>query len=156
MREYLQSLGTVCILVSLVLRLVPTGNIRRVAGFTGGLMILLAVISPLVRIDPDALAKMISAAVVETQAPEWGVKVANDTLMADIIKSQCETYISDKAMQLGMEVQVQITLSEGGSYPYPTGVELRGRWTPSQKASLQKVIADDLGVPIRRQEWISM
>lgn len=153
-RAYLLSIAAAALLLALVQALLPQGAVKRTATMAGSLLVILAVLSPLARLDYDSLARSISKLQVETESLRTGIEVGNRELMAGIIKQRCETYILDKAEQMGVELQVEITVSEGAGYPYPTAAVLRGAVTEGQRQTLTDYIAENLGIPAEQQEWI--
>lgn len=153
-RSYLLSIAAAALLLALVQALLPQGAAKRTAAMAGGLLVLLAVLSPLARLDYENLAKSISQLQLETETARTGIEVGSRELMAGIIKQRCETYILDKAEQMGVELQVEITVSEGAGYPYPTAAVLRGAVTEGQRQTLTDYIAENLGIPAEQQEWI--
>lgn len=153
-RAYLLSIAAAALLLALVQALLPQGAVKRTATMAGSLLVILAVLSPLAKLDYDSLARSISKLQVETESLRTGIEVGNRELMAGIIKQRCETYILDKAGQMGLTLEVEITLSEGVDYPYPVSVTLRGAATEAQKRTLTAYITENLGIPAERQEWI--
>lgn len=151
--KYLISVAAAAMLLSLVQSILPKGPVRRVAGFVGGLLVVLAVLSPVVSVDHDTLAQSIGQLQVETQAIEAGAIRANRELLSDIIKQRCETYIWDKANELGADLEVSVTLSQDDEYPYPVSVVLTGSVTPEQRLRLTENISRDMGISSRQQEW---
>lgn len=153
-RGYLLSITAAALLLALVQALLPQGAVRRTAAMVGGLLILLTVLSPLAKLDYDSLAKSIAQLQMETETMRTGIEVGSRDLMAGIIKQRCETYILDKAEQMGLELRVEITVSSGADYPYPTAVTLQGTAAERQKQMLTAYIVENLGIPAAQQEWI--
>lgn len=148
--KYLLSIASSAMLLSLSQAMLPKGAVRQIAGFVGGLVVILAVLSPVVSIDPDELAQYLSAFSVDLEANG----IADDgQILSDIIKQRCESYILDKAMELGAELEVSVGLYEDAHYPYPVSVVLRGQVTPEQKMRLTEIISLDMGVSPQQQEW---
>ena len=70
--------------------------------------------------------------------------------LAALIRSETETYISDKAADMGLTLRVQVTVEPDGSgVPAPVSVELTG---PRSEA-LSRWLETELGVPTERQVW---
>lgn len=152
-KSYLLSVTAVSLLLALLQAILPNGAVKRTAALAGGLLVILAVVSPLAQLDYDSLAKSIARIQIETEALETGVSVGNRELMADIISERCQAYILDKAEQMGVMLQVEITVSQGTGYPYPTEAVLRGTVTEAQRTALTAYIAENLGIPAESQTW---
>lgn len=156
LKEYLLSVTAACFLLAVVMAVVKQGTIRKLAGILGGLLIILTAISPLLKIDSDAVAEAIWKLELDSESISSGIELGSRTLLCQVISEKCSTYILDKASSLGLEVQVEVRLEESAEVPYPTEVTLRGTWSPAQQRILSDYICEELGVPAERQEWLSM
>lgn len=67
------------------------------------------------------------------------------------ISSACETYILDKARNLGAEICVDISLNED---LLPVSAVIRGEIPQEIQMELQEVLTMDLGIPKENQQWI--
>ena len=153
LKQYLLSITAAALLLSLVMALLPKGRQRRVASFVGSLLLILTVIAPTIRLDPAQLAESLSRLRMEAETMRTGIEIGNREIVAGIIKEQCEAYILDKAASRGVSLLVEIRLSEEGSYPYPTGVTLRGHVLERDREALSVMIEEELGIPKDSQEW---
>ena len=152
-RNYLLSLAAVGLLLALVQALLPKGAVKKTAVLAGSLLLILAALTPLARVNYDDMARSISRIQMEAETMRTGIEVGNRSLMAEIIKQNCEAYILDKAEEMGLALQAEITVSGGAGYPYPTAVTLSGAATAAQKQALTQYIAENLGIPAAQQEW---
>lgn len=155
MREYLLALTTAAILVSMLQSLLPKGSVRRAALFAGGLVMILAVMSPLTEVKENTLSQIIAHIHVEQEAMETGIRTENREILSSIIKERTEAYIWDKAEEIGLSLQVDVKLDES-EYPIPVGVVLIGKFSPEQRRLLTAVIETDLGIQEDSQEWVLM
>lgn len=154
---YLLSVAAVGLLVSLILSLLPEGPLRRSGTFVGSLLLILAVLSPLVKLDADTIAQAIARVRMEAREAVSGVETDNREILAAIIKEDCETYIWDKARDMGLVLEeVVVAVEEGVGYPYPTGVAITAGLAPAQQLALMEWIEETLGIPQEKQEWIAM
>lgn len=151
--KYLLSVSAAAMLLGVVQTILPKGAVHRLCTFAGGLLVVIVVLSPVVDVDYDGLARSIMRAANEAIETDITVFSEDNNLMADIIKQKCEAYIWDKANELGADLEVDITLSENEDNPYPVSVVLVGSATPQQQFSLSACIRDDMGIPPKRQEW---
>ena len=151
--RYLLSVSAVAMLLSVVQTLLPKGAVNRICTFVGGLLIVIVVLSPVVDIDFDGLARSFMRIPNETLQTEVQTFQPENDLLADIIKQNCEEYIWDKANELGADLEVDITLSEDEDNPCPVSVVLTGRASLQQRTALMDCIRADMGIPSQRQEW---
>ena len=151
--KYLISVSATAILLSLVQTILPKGAISKVCSFVGGLLVVIAVLSPLAEIDYDGLARSFMRSANATINAELPAYNRQNELLTEIIKQNCETYIWDKANELGADLEVDVTLSDDEDYPCPISVVLTGKATTQQQYLLKEYIQSDMGIPIQRQEW---
>ena len=152
-RSYLLSVSAAAVLLALVQSVLPKNAVRRVAAFSGGLLLMLAVLSPLVQIKAYELEQMLGQLHPDTKAVQQQAETAVRESLEVLIKQKCEAYILDKAEQLGLTLRVEVNLSDDGEYPEPEQVVLIGSASSLQQQTLRDIIADDLGIPYERQEW---
>lgn len=153
---YLLSVAAAALFAALTQSLLPKGGVRRVAGFVGGLVLILAVVSPLAGLEYADLARSMAQIRIETEQMQTGVHTGNREILSEIIKQRCEAYILEKARNLGLSLEVTVTLEEDGTYPYPAGVILKGSFSQTQRAALTAEISQNLAIPARQQEWIAI
>ncbi len=118
-----------------------------------GLFLSLTIIRPLVHVDiagilPSSAQFSADAQRIVSDAEEF----AQDQ-QADIIKTKSEAYILDKAISLGADLKVQITLSDEDP-PVPCAIQIIGKVSPYAKTQLGQIIERDLAIPKGAQEWI--
>ena len=75
--------------------------------------------------------------------------VQSEALSAGIAE-RTASYISDKAAELGLTVQVRVETEPGADgVPVPARAEVEGPWS----AELSAYMAQTLGIPRERQVW---
>ena len=149
-REWLSSVVAAALLVSVAQSMVPEGSIRKIAGFTGGLILLAVLLQPALRTDLSALHLRFEdyeAAVAERQAE---LEEDQDRALADIIAERTEAYILDKASDLGLEISLRVeTELDQEGLPIPAAVEIEG----PRSEELATYLEEELGIPAERQVW---
>ena len=153
MKGYLFSLTAAALLSALVLALVPEGSVRRTVQLGCGLLLALTALSPLLKLDYDAIAKQIAEIRLDTETVRTGVEVQNRELQARIISEQAAAYIWDKAQELGLSVSVDVSIEEDGAYPYPAAVQILGQFTEMQRQNLARYIEENLAIGKEQQTW---
>lgn len=152
-RTYLLSVAAAALLPAVAQAILPAGAVKRTLTFCGSLLVLLAVLSPVAKLEASDMAEALSKFHLQTEFTETGVEVRNRALMEEIIIRQCREYILDKAAAMGLSPEVEITLRDDGGWPYPAAAVLRGTASPVQKAQLTRWIEENLGIPAAQQEW---
>ena len=92
---------------------------------------------------------------LEQDAARTGVEVKNRELVSAIIKEKCETYILDKAAELGLALTAEVTVGGEAVYPYPVSVQLTGTPNAEQKLQMQRYIERELAIAKEEQTWSS-
>lgn len=150
-RSWLTSIAAVTMLLAVIQTLVPEGTFRKLTGFTGGLLLLAALLQPVLRTDLGRLRLDFSdySEAIEERTAE--LSAAGKEELTGIIAGQTAAYILDKADALGLVVTVRVETEPGvdGETPVPASVELTGPYS----RELADWIALELGIPAERQVW---
>ena len=149
-QAWLTAVVTVTLLLSVVQTLVPEGSLRKIAGFTGGLLLLAVLLRPVTEIDLSGL---------DTEMEDWArtigerqeeLSAEQEEALASGIAERTASYISDKAEELGLEVKVRVETETGGDgVPVPVRAEIDGPWS----GELSSYMAETLGISRERQVW---
>ena len=130
-------------------QLCPEGAGKNAVRFTGGLLILLAILSPLVRLSPDELFP---------EMPDYRETVANlklelsqrsERTLSEGIAEQLAAYIEDKAYGMGIEVEASVTVTTRDGAVVPESVRLRGGYSEA----LAEWIVSELGIAKEKLKW---
>ena len=152
-REYVLSVtaaAILCALISAILKSGPNGKLIRILC---SVVLAVTILKPLLgkRLDDLRLDSLIPGEEVKDAIAD-GKAYAHDA-MAGIIKDRTESYIQDKAAQLGITIQAEVTLSED-AVPVPCGVRLRGDASPYSRKQLEQYMEEALGSSKEHQQWI--
>ncbi len=149
LREWLTGLIAAAMVLSLLYALVPKGTMHAILRFSGGLVLLLAVLRPLMQVNVEELRVHYRAYEREVDRQIALYQEENQTQMAEIIEEELSAYISKKAAERGCacEVQVETELQDG--IPMPCGVALNIPYD----ASLAQWIGAEIGIAEENQSW---
>lgn len=154
MRQWL--LGVICTALILAVSdcMAPEGSVKRVCRLAGGLALLVAAVSPLLRIDESGFHRAITEYQTTVQNYEKELEEKNVLLYQTIIEERTAAYIVDKAEEFGISCQAEVSFAydEDGT-PYPWEVTAWGTWTEDQRNRLSRLVEDDLGIPSQRQHY---
>lgn len=156
MEAYLIRLTAAAILGAVVKRLAPKGGAGRAARLGAGLLVLITAFGPVVEFDTLAAAENLAKSAYADPLTTEELSRAGNSLLSSLISQQAEAYILDKAREAGLELQVTVENRDLEGYPVPWRVTLTGVVSQRKQAALKLVIAQDLGIPEERQEWLNM
>ena len=150
LREWLTAVVTVTMLLSVAQMLMPEGTIRKIGSFTGGLLLIAVLLQPVLKdrlgeleLDLEDYAETIQDRQSELESAQ------SDALQAGIEK-RVASYISDKAAELGLTVQVRVkTELRDDGVPMPVQAEIEGPWS----TELSDYMTETLGISRERQVW---
>lgn len=150
-RSWLTSITAVTLILTVVQTFVPEGTVKKITSFTGGLLLLAALLQPVLKTDLGRLRLDVSEYSEAIEARTAELNAAGKEELAGIIAGRTAAYISDKADALGLQVTVRVETrtGEGGEIPLPDRVELTG----SYSWDLEDYMARELGIPAERQVW---
>ena len=149
-RTWLTAVVLVSLLLSVAQSLIPEGALRRAASFTGGMILLFALLRPVLGADLERLELDFDGYQAEIADRQEELAAAQTEAMASIIAEQTEAYIWDKAGELGLEVSARVETRAGeDGVPVPWSAELTGPRTEA----LASYLETELGIPAERQVW---
>ena len=153
-REWLLGVACTAMVLAVVESLAPEGSVKRVCRLAGGLALLLAAVGPLLRLDSGLLSKAVEEYRITAESYEKDLEGKNNLFYQTIIEETAAAYIVDKAEEMGILCQAEVTFSDDeDGVPCPWEVTARGVWTEEQQEALSRLLEDDLGVPAQRQHY---
>lgn len=149
-RSWLASIAAVTMALTVLQTLVPEGTLRKISGFTGGLLLLAALLQPVLKTDLGRLRLDFSDYEEAVAGRAAELDAAGKEELAAIIAGRSAAYISDKADALGLGVAARVETEPGSDgIPLPVSAELMGPYS----RELADWIAGELGIPAERQVW---
>ena len=147
-------LGMVCAAMAAALAqsLAPEGGPKRICKLAGALVLLLAAVSPILRLDERALSQLEADCQDTVGSYSEALEEENDLLYETIIEERTAAYILDKAEELGISCQAEVEYRyDQEGVPYPYRARVTGTWTQEQRQALGQVLEGELGIPPERQ-----
>ena len=151
--QYILHMTVAAIFAVVTLHLIPKGPIREFGSFIGMLLVVLAVISPIAKLELHGIEDVFRSMESQVVNTNTSVERSNRDLLGQLIKEQCETYILDKAAAMKLELSVEVTLDASATYPTPSSVRLTGVYSEESRRELGEFIEDKLGIAFADQEW---
>ena len=150
LRSWLFGLTALSALLALAEGLVTQEGIRRVLRLTGGVLMILVLLRPVVRMDLENLHFSLDALRQEAETLEEEYTRQQAEQLSAGIEEELASYIWDKAQALGLDCQVSVTVETGADgVPAPRSVDITGEYSEA----LSEIIEKDLGVPREQQNW---
>ncbi len=142
--------AVICAIVNSVIH--KNSTYAQAVRFLSGLFLTVTVLSPLRSFRLDGLSSFVNTFSVDGEYyTDLGAADAKSAAEA-IIKERLEAYILDKAISMGLEIEVEVTLADSDP-PVPRQVELRGSAAPYARKKLGDFIANNLAIPEDDQKW---
>ena len=154
-RQWLLGITCAALVAALVESLTPPGAVRKVGRLTGGLVLLIAMLHPLMALDQDALTRALTEYRLELSTYSDELEEENRSLMKGIIEERSNAYIQDKAEEMGIQCQISVEVGEEGDWPVPESVTVFGSLSEEQQAELTQAIEVDFAIPAERQSYQS-
>ena len=150
LRSWLFGLTALSALLALAEGLVTQEGIRRVLRLTGGVLMILVLLRPVVRMDLENLHFSLDALRQEAETLEEEYTRQQAEQLSAGIEEELASYIWDKAQALGLDCQVSVTVESGeDGVPLPRSVTVTGTYSEE----LSQIIETDLGIPRDHQNW---
>ena len=152
-RQYLLTILAAAIICSFAVKMSEKQNlISAIIRLTVILFLSITVITPLFKLQLKDFSGYINTLELDAQEVVTDSKNAASEEAAAIITEKAEAYILNKAASYGVDIQVDVNISDVTSH-IPDKVVIIGTISPYFKQILQNVIAEDLGIPKENQIW---
>lgn len=151
-RNWIVSVTAAATLTALAAALIPAGPVKKASGLVLGLVLMLAVLMPVTKLDEGSLLELSMAYGSDLDEEIETFQNANTDIMESIIAERMRTYILDKANTLGLEVSavdIGFVTDENGT-PVPASVELTAG---EYSGELAGYIETELGIGKDSQKW---
>lgn len=143
--EWVVRLTAAALLAALAAELMPQGPVSRVGRLACALMVLLVLLRPLSARSDGSLLDLPSAEVEDQLHARLDDQ--RKEVLRPLIEGELAAYISDKAAGQGIPCEVMVICGQDASGVWlPTGAEVRGELTQSERAALAELISRELGV----------
>ena len=148
--EWLTSIVMVTALLGMARQLLPEGALRQIGSFTGGLILILAILGPLPEVDLGRIGTDLEAYSRAIQEQSEALAADSSRELAGLIEERTAAYISEQVQRMGLRTAVRVrTKTDREGVPVPVEVELTGE----QSEALSAWIEAELGIPAERQAW---
>ena len=149
LRSWLLGVVACAVLVSLAGQLTDGGTMKKIVRFAGGMLLMLAMLRPLLRLDLAVLDVDLASYREAVAQLELELTQRQEDALSTRIAAQTGAYIEDKADELGLSVRAAVRTEEVDGVPLPVSVTLCGE----ENAALADCIERELGIAKEDQLW---
>ena len=149
--SWIKALGGGALFCALMLELCPKGQVKTVVKALCGIVMAIALISPLGELDMEAYSLNMAKYSLAGREIAEGGRTAAENQSRTIIEEECRAYILDKGLLMGAEIEdASVTLgwSEEGFW-YPVECGIKGRFHEGLSAAVES----GLGIGKTEQKW---
>ena len=150
--RYVFSVVITAIICSLINNFLKNFKTKEIGRFICGIALTISVLAPIANWTEIKFQNIFDNYSMEAQAIITQGKEISYEARSEIIKSETETYILDKAAALDADISVRITIAEAGE-PIPVSVVIFGQPTSYTRNKLEEIIEEDLGISKENQQW---
>lgn len=151
LRTWLLGVILTAFAAGLARQIVPQGREQAMVRLAGGLLLTLALLRPLAALPWADLAVEAGSFRAQTREQEEEYRKNQQEAFSSIIEEKTETYIWDKASELGLACEVSVTAKAGESgVPLPWSATVAGPYS----AALADWIEKEVAIPAERQIWL--
>lgn len=147
-KSWLFSVVCAALVAAIAEALSPKGFPKRLARYAGGLLVLLAVLGPVKKLDSNVIGDAMADLKGRYDGDAETFARQNTEVTKAIIEEETAAYISDKAAGLGMtqcRVEVRCRMTEEG-FPAPETVRVEGCGDENAWQELSRAITADFAI----------
>ena len=151
-RLWLVGLMAVALILTVLSAVLPEGSVKKIAGVTGGLVLLLAILRGIERLDLGALRLSYDdcSRQINERIEVYREKSARD--MDLLIQERCAAYISEQAQTFGLVCSPRVETEQREENVFlPVSVSMDIPY----HAGLSQIMAENLGIDAQRQKWLT-
>lgn len=153
MKEYILSIVSAAVICAIAKSFLGHKSaIGRVVSLLCGIFMTVTVAAPLGNITFSGISQYFGDLSDDAQKYVSEGTALAEIQAADIIKSQTEAYILDKANRMGLQISVEVELDEHNGN-IPRSVAIKGNVSPYAREQLCSFVEDTLGIAKENQKW---
>ena len=151
-RIWLIGLMAVSILLTVLSTLLPEGTMKKIAGVTGGLVLLLTLLRGIKRLDLADIRLSYENCSLQISSQMKIYEAESRQNMESLIQERCSAYISEQAEALGLVCNPLVeTMWTEENIPLPVAVAMD---IPFHE-ELSRILAENLGIDATNQKWLT-
>ncbi len=151
-RVWIISLMTVSAVLTILSTLLPEGAVKKIAGVTGGLVLLLTILRGISSLELKGFRLSYDQCARQIDRQMETYRLQSSRNLESLIQERCAAYISEQAQSFGLECSPQVeTRWTDDNIPVPTAVKM----DIAYHGELSRIIEENLGIGAEGQTWQS-
>ena len=148
-RSWLLGVTAAAVCLTAFYAVLPKGAVRSIARVSGGLVLLIVMLQPLLGWGHVSLRQEYGDYQQELDRQIAAYRANYQAELEQRIQEETAAYISDKATQLGLDCRVEVVTQQEGEIPVPAEVRL----DIPPNAALSQWLTAELGIGEEQQHW---
>lgn len=151
-RVWLMGLMAVALILTVLSSVLPEGSVKKIAGVTGGLVLLMVILQGAERLDLGKLQLSYDdySRQINEQIKAFQEKNCRD--MDLLIQERCSAYISEQAQTFGLVCNPRVETEQTEENVFvPVSVTMDIPY----HAGLSQIVAKDMGIYAQHQKWLT-
>lgn len=146
-RQWLTGVTCAALIAALADGIMPKGAVKQVGKLVCALILLCAVLRPVLRLNVQDFTVGIGTVMGDFQQQHTRLEQTSGAMLKTLIERESAAYIVDKAAQLGLTCQAQVTCvaGDGGTW-LPQSAYVTGQLEREQRNKLTTAIHAELGI----------
>ena len=154
-RNWLIAVTCAALIAAVAQAAMPEGAIKQVGKLLCGMVILLAVVRPAMGVQISDAVGSLRQMQNQTRQQRTQLEESSGAMLKSLIERESSAYISDKAAEIEIHCQVQVSChpGQGGTW-VPWTVQITGDLNQIQRSALARIIQQELDIPSDRQQYV--
>ena len=155
LHSWIVSIISTAIFCTIAISITPKGRVAAAAKLICGMVMILAILTPLIDIDFSEYSKMLTKYSDRAYELTESADEYEDKLNRTFIEDKCAAYILDKANSCGAQLDSVSVSAEWSieGYWYPVSADIRYNCTDELRRAVSSSIEAELGITKERQTW---
>lgn len=146
-QQWLLSVLAASLLTGAARAIMPRGAVSQVGKLACGLVLFLAVVSPVLGARYLELNELLDEYAREVALVEEETAKVSKNLTSSFIDRETDAYIQGKTEELGLSCEVEVLWDWSGEVPVPSEAVVTGELTGDERETLTQTLAQDLTIP---------
>lgn len=146
-KEWLLAVLAASLLTGAAQALMPKGAVSQVGKLACGLVLFLAVVSPVLGARYLELNELLEQYARELALAEEETAQVSKNLTSSFIDRETDAYIQGKTEELGLSCEVEVLWDWSGEVPEPSEAIVTGKLTQDERETLAQALSQDLAIP---------